>query len=926
MAIYPSKLTTLPTVALALLQCLAALSLKVTAFVPLAPQQPHPKLFLWQAKKSSSSSVPKFEDEDPIGISNEVEEEFGAQFLTDQQLNDLEDVNNSRNGYAVPRRYSTMLDEPVFSRILSSKASAQRRQAQKTQRQQEQQHEYDDDNEDGWGDLRKKKRSVFKGLLKLPLRGYDSLVVMLRRQRYAQKQPGTLVLVRHGESTWNANKTFTGWADADLSERGKREVEHAARLLLEGGFEIDVVFTSRLKRAIRSVWIILQEMNQVYLPVFKSWRLNERMYGALTSLCKTELAKELGADIVQEWRSSLQTQPPPVTVNHPYWPGRERKYADLRDNQIPTTESLLDCMNRATPMWENKILYELRNGKNVMVVAHANTLRGLVKKIDNISDEEIQNVAIPTGIPIIYKFDSIQTMNSISPILSIEDRQTACQQHMNGLFLEKPGLLKQALAKEAEWSQQVPGYNPTMERSSKTPMSALERSLYKLAAERELNQWAGKFVDPLAVAEDDGTDGNNGLPMQLMSNVNGRLENVGDGVDGPPNGESNNNGEATMSSVGTGSGASTTPILSEEDDATDENDDTKIVANLVTQPCVTSMPSNVLVPGLGATPIRKDAVIVIIRHGKTEHNKLGLFTGWEDAPLAKDGVVEAMEAGRLLKAHGFEFDVVYTSWLARAIETAWLVMDQMDCLWLPIIKTWRLNERMYGQLTGLSKQMVKQRHGDEQFKAWRRGYKTPPPKVSSFSQHYPGNDRRYKSGIKDVRYSVRESLIRSIESGRPTLERKLPKTESLKDCMERTIPFFTEKIVPEAIGQGKRVLISSSENAIRGLLMHLCDIPQDKITGLEIPNGLPIIFDLRSKCVKLLDDGTGRDPLEVYNFGSAASYLFRPCQNEDGSPDEECTIQLMDVDSVSSSSTLSPVAISAEDQAALDAIRQGTMN
>ena len=134
--------------------------------------------------------------------------------------------------------------------------------------------------------------------------------------------------------------------------------------------------------------------------------------------------------------------------------------------------------------------------------------------------------------------------------------------------------------------------------------------------------------------------------------------------------------------------------------------------------------------------------------------------------------------------------------------------------------------------------------------------------------------------------------------------------------MDRTVPFFTERIVPEAIGKGKRVLIASSENAIRGLLMHLCDIPQDKITGLEIPNGLPLIFDLGSKCVKLLDDGTGRDPLKVYNFGEAAPYLFRPCQDGDGNPDEEC-----DITYVAPNSRGEPIELSLDEQAALDAIK-----
>ena len=181
-----------------------------------------------------------------------------------------------------------------------------------------------------------------------------------------------------------------GWADPDLSADGVREVEHAARLLLEGGWDIDLVFTSRLKRAIRSAWIILQELNEVYLPVFKSWRLNERMYGALTGLSKLQTADKLGSELVQEWRGSLRTQPPALQTTSPFWPGKDRKYADLTSEQIPLTESLKDCMDRTEPVWRDRILYELKQGRNVLVVAHANTLRGLVKIIDNIGDDEIQ--------------------------------------------------------------------------------------------------------------------------------------------------------------------------------------------------------------------------------------------------------------------------------------------------------------------------------------------------------------------------------------------------------------------------------------------------------------------------------------------------------------------------------------------------------
>ncbi|EGB05651.1 hypothetical protein AURANDRAFT_5637, partial [Aureococcus anophagefferens] len=214
--------------------------------------------------------------------------------------------------------------------------------------------------------------------------------------------------------------------------------------------------------------------------------------------------------------------------------------------------------------------------------------------------------------------------------------------------------------------------------------------------------------------------------------------------------------------------------------------------------------------------------LVILRHGKTEHNKLGLFTGWEDAGLAPEGRAEASLAGRLLRAHGFELDMVYTSWLSRAIETAWITLSELDSLWIPIVKTWRLNERMYGALTGLSKKMIAQLHGEDQFREWRRSYRVRPPRASSFSPQYPGNDDRYQ------RYLV--------------MARKVPHTESLKDCMDRTIPYFEEVIGPSL--ENRTVLIASSENAIRGLLMKLCAVPEDRVNEVEIPTGLPLIYDL----------------------------------------------------------------------------------
>jgi 2,3-bisphosphoglycerate-dependent phosphoglycerate mutase len=221
-----------------------------------------------------------------------------------------------------------------------------------------------------------------------------------------KRQPGTLILVRHGETDWNHRELFTGWVDVDLSERGIREVEHAARLLLERGYTADITYTSMLKRAIRSSWIILNEINQIYRPIIKTWRLNERMYGALEGHSKPGLAKLFGEETVQLWRGAgLSDRPPAMLENHLYWHGRERKYADLSSSLIPRTESLQDCIDRTIPLWISHILPDLQAGRNVMIVAHRNSLRGLIRHIDGLTTKDVQRLAIPNGIPLVYKFD-----------------------------------------------------------------------------------------------------------------------------------------------------------------------------------------------------------------------------------------------------------------------------------------------------------------------------------------------------------------------------------------------------------------------------------------------------------------------------------------------------------------------------------------
>tara|TARA_A100001015_G_scaffold283202_1_gene348288 strand:- start:263 stop:1051 length:789 start_codon:yes stop_codon:yes gene_type:complete len=207
---------------------------------------------------------------------------------------------------------------------------------------------------------------------------------------------------------------------------------------------------------------------------------------------------------------------------------------------------------------------------------------------------------------------------------------------------------------------------------------------------------------------------------------------------------------------------------------------------------------------------------------------------------------------------------------------------------------------MYGALTNMSKQRVKQLHGNAQFIAWRRGYTVRPPPVTSFSEHYPGNEERYVKYVKDTRISLKESFIRSLSAGRPEVHKKFPKTESLKDCMDRTIPFFKKQILEPAIKENTNVLITTHENAIRGLLMSLCDIPEERIAEVEIPTGLPLVYNVEKKCVQLLDDGTGLDPVERYDFGKSPELLFAPCDiqpdGDDSGGDEEPLICFIGAD------------------------------
>ncbi len=214
-----------------------------------------------------------------------------------------------------------------------------------------------------------------------------------------------LVLLRHGQSVWNLENRFTGWTDVDLTEQGAREARESARLLVEGGFFFDTAYTSVLKRAIRTLWITLDGMDQMWIPVHRSWRLNERHYGALQGLNKAETAEKHGDDQVKIWRRSYDIPPPPLPDNDDRLPHKELRYAAVAETDLPKSESLKDTVARFLPYWEQTIAPEIISGKKVLICAHGNSLRALVKHLDRISEQDIVNLNIPTGIPLVYELD-----------------------------------------------------------------------------------------------------------------------------------------------------------------------------------------------------------------------------------------------------------------------------------------------------------------------------------------------------------------------------------------------------------------------------------------------------------------------------------------------------------------------------------------
>ena len=412
--------------------------------------------------------------------------------------------------------------------------------------------------------------------------------------------------------------TFTGWIDVDLAEDGVEQMKKAARLLTAGGYTYDVTYTSRLKRAIRSAWTISAETDQKHRPVFKSWRLNERMYGALEGLSKPLMAKELGEDVVQRWRRSFVTRPPPMAADHKHWHGYDRKYMDLvEEDMIPTTESLQDTMERTLPLWNSRIVPLLLDGQNVLIVAHGNSLRGIVKHIDNLSPEQIQSVTIPSGIPLIYKFERIGSKKKKEK--GSKRGKRVASMVSGDVIIDKEG--------------KNPRIKPICMKGAIAPLHGEFLGTKKLldTAREEMMEREEELAEAMAMS---------------LALVNRQNEQV-------PKNFTEIDGLSCEISFSDKFGGSIVPAMITGIQIGGEIDKTR------------------------NSTISSGPLIVMCRHGKTTNNNLGLFTGWEDAPLSEIGRQEATAAGKLLRAHNVQFDVMYTSWLSRAIETGWRILGNL---------------------------------------------------------------------------------------------------------------------------------------------------------------------------------------------------------------------------------------------------------
>lgn len=654
-----------------------------------------------------------------------------------------------------------------------------------------------------------------------------------------------LTLIRHGQSEWNLANRFTGWVDVDLTERGITEARQAGRILATAGEQHDLVVTSCLRRAIRTACLVLSTTDQCWLPLVKDARLNEQHSGALTGNNKRALADQHGVDQVMKWRRTYDCPPPQLSADHPVQRvlNLDERYRDA-PLAVPQTESLHDTTQRVNACWEEQIVPALKAGKNVLVVSHGNTLRALVKLVDNVSEKDSFHLDLPTACPVVYELNS-----QLRPVGVPEGFWGKSDATRYGRFLMSNKKVLQA--QEAMRLQVV----QDIAVSTVSPTS---------------NQHGLAFSDPDAIATCAAWTPESATSR--ITTLNGQSYNV---RETPPSyfaleserirRQAKSEVEATIATFqrahkarGVAAAAATETMNGKPTQ---------------TQPQPSQPPQ----------PPQPKCMLIILRHGYSEYNAENRFTGWADVELSNQGREEARLAGSVLREAGVRrLEKVYSSYLKRAIKTAWLMLDELEMQWVPIEYTWRLNERHYGALQGRPKRQCSSEFGGKQVQQWRRGIShTPPP--WEVAQELATVDRRYE-GIA------------------------VPETESLADCSARLQPFLEEELKPAMRSAMRRVteedaeaeaevasvaaaaatvrpstriptvrrdrkpsgrarlatmesaaafgsvetrgargvptfVISSSENLIRALVTELDGVPDADVPLLDIPYATPLVYE-----------------------------------------------------------------------------------
>lgn len=680
-----------------------------------------------------------------------------------------------------------------------------------------------------------------------------------------------LTLVRHGQSEWNLANRFTGWVDVDLTERGITEARRAGRMLAEARLTHDLVVTSTLRRAIRTACLCLSGTDQCWVPMAKDVRLNEQHSGQLTGHNKRELAERHGVDQVMKWRRTYDCPPPALPSEDPFHRAlcSDERY---RYVTVPSTESLELTAARVESVWDETIAPALRDGQNVMVVSHGNTLRALCKLIDGVSAADSFHLDLPTACPVVYEFaDAALNHREVHGFWGSSDAPR------HGRFLVDAKLVAKAQdAMRLQCLQNIAVSTVSSEGEDKVSICdawTSEKATDGVALDSEGRSYKVRERPPSYFALESER-----IADDAKKELRGMLSRL----------ERMSLDEHRQLSMAVGEEGAGTPSR-----ANGASEGTGVEGDVAAAGSVAATASR----GVPAVSL------IIVRHGYSEYNAENRFTGWADVELSNRGREEARFAGSLLREAGCErLEGVFTSYLKRAVKTAWLMLDELELQWVPVQCDWRLNERHYGLLQGQPKLECTERYGVKQVHKWRRGIDHPPPPWTP-EQRASLLDRRYD----DVDVPSSESLADCTARLAPFLEEEL--WPALRAAVDRAVAERADRAAAPAPSEGDAAtarpagvpafVITSSENLIRALVTELDGVAPDQVPLLDIPYATPLVYQFDSNLRPLRSPLASAPLRHGYYLGDAqrirdVQTAIRQSIVLDDKP-ESCDVSMQDV-------------------------------